>query len=287
MLSPVPQELDGEHVEEDGGQFDVARQEEVVDVADARHVGGEYLAVLYVQPKELVEVGEDCLVAGGSVGGAEDGDHLETLSKKFVVGVKVNRGINRDCCVDGGAELATLDGVGRTGFEIGRARREGGNFHGVREGVVVIKTFLGGDTEHLELETVGRSPDGDGGCGDREARVDALVDNTRDVVRGEDGKDVEEVMIVEALKEAEVAVGEDAENDGSLGGWLGASTPHRPESGVLAPKPISVGRKEAVARGTGTLTTGGTGQPLEPPGGREIWAWSWEMKPRWAIFSWE
>ena len=44
----VPQALDGENVEEDGGQLDANRQKEVVDVAYARHVGGELLAVLHV-----------------------------------------------------------------------------------------------------------------------------------------------------------------------------------------------------------------------------------------------
>ena len=39
--------------------------------------------------------------------------------------------------------------------------------------------------------------------------------------------------------------------------------------------------------GTETVAMGGTGQPLEPPGGRELWAWSWEMKPGWAIRSWK
>ena len=33
---PVPEALDDEYVEEDGGQLDAARQEEVVDVADAQ-----------------------------------------------------------------------------------------------------------------------------------------------------------------------------------------------------------------------------------------------------------
>ena len=27
--------------------------------------------------------------------------------------------------------------------------------------------------------------------------------------------------------------------------------------------------------GTGTVTTGGTGQPPELPGGRELWTWLW------------
>ena len=79
--------------------------------------------------------------------------------------------------------------------------------------------------------------------------------------------EVAEVATAE-LEEAEVAMAGGAENDGSLGGWLDASTPHRPEGGALAPKPISVGRREAVASGTGTVATGDTGQPLEPPGGR-------------------
>ena len=48
---PVTQALDGEHVEEYGGQLDAARQEEVSDVLDARHIGGEFLAVLHAQPK--------------------------------------------------------------------------------------------------------------------------------------------------------------------------------------------------------------------------------------------
>ena len=77
-------------------------------------------------------------------------------------------------------------------------------------------------------------------------------------------------MLVEALEEAEVAVAECEDGDGYLGGWSDASTPHRTECGALAPKTISVGRREAVAGGTGTVTTGGTVQPLYPPGGREL-----------------
>ena len=101
------------------------------------------------------------------------------------------------------------------------------------------------------------------------------------------GVGVEEAMLVEVLEEAKVAMAEGADAYGSLGGWLDASTAHTPEGGVLAPKPISVGRIEAVAGVNGMVTTGGTGHPLEPPGGRELWAWAWEMKPGWAIRSWE
>ena len=184
---PVPQALGGEHVEEDGGQIDAACQEEVVDVSDTQHVGGDLLSVLHIQPEDLVEVGEYCLVAGRSVGGEEDGDHFETFSDEIIAGVKVRRGITGDQCVDGGAELATLDDVGCVGFELGRAWREGGNIHSVGEGEFVIKPVLGGSAERLELETVGRSPDGNGGCGSYKARVDKLVNNVCDVVRGQYG----------------------------------------------------------------------------------------------------
>ena len=97
-------------------------------------------------------------------------------------------------------------------------------------------------------------------------------------------------MLAEALEEAEVSVvggADDNDNYGFLGGWLDASTPHRPEGGALALKPVSVGMREAVAGGTGTVTTGGTGHPMDPPCGRELWAWSWAMKHGWAIRSWE
>ena len=69
-------------------------------------------------------------------------------------------------------------------------------------------------------------------------------------------------MLVEALEEAEVAVAEGADGDGSLGGWSDASTPHRLQGGALSLKPITVGRREAVVGGTGTVITGGTGHPL-------------------------
>ena len=95
-------------------------------------------------------------------------------------------------------------------------------------------------------------------------------------------------MLAEALEEAEVAVAggaDDDDNDGSVVGWLDASTPHRPEGSAPAPKRVSVWRRKAVAGGTGTVITGGTGQPLELPGGRELWAWSWVMKPGWEICS--
>ena len=73
---------------------------------------------------------------------------------------------------------------------------------------------------------------------------------------------------MEALDEAEVVVSEVADDNGSLRGWSYTPTSHRPEGGALVPKPISVGRREDVASGTGTVTTGVTGQPLEPPDGR-------------------
>ena len=62
-----------------------------------------------------------------------------------------------------------------------------------------------------------------------------------------------------------------ATNEQSVSLWshllLGsdASTPHRTEGDALAPKPISVGRREAVAGGTGTVTMVGTGKPLDLP----------------------
>ena len=102
-------------------------------MADAQHVGGKLLAVLYVQPEELVEVGEDRLFAGESVGGAEDGDHFETFAVEVVAGVEVRRGVTGDCYTDSGADLATLDGVGRGGFELGRSRSKGGHLNGVGE----------------------------------------------------------------------------------------------------------------------------------------------------------
>ena len=101
------------------------------------------------------------------------------------------------------------------------------------------------------------------------------------------GESVEDAMLVEALEETEIAVAEGADNDGLLGGFLDASNPHRPEGGALAPKPISVGRREAVVGCTGTVTAGGTGQPPETPGGRELWAWLWAMKLGLEICSWE
>ena len=52
----------------------------------------------------------------------------------------------------------------------------------------------------------------------------------------------------------------------------------------LAPKPVSVRKREAVDDGTGMVTTGTPGQPLEELlGRRELWAWLWEMKPGWKI----
>ena len=60
--------------------------------------------MLHVQPEELVKVGEDRLVAGGSIGGTEDGDHFKALTDKVVAGVKVSCGVTEDCRVDGGAE---------------------------------------------------------------------------------------------------------------------------------------------------------------------------------------
>ena len=51
-------------------------------MADARHVGDKHLAMLHVQLNGMVEVGKDCLVAGGIVGSAEDGDHLEILANE-------------------------------------------------------------------------------------------------------------------------------------------------------------------------------------------------------------
>ena len=88
-----------------------------------------------------------------------------------------------------------------------------------------------------------------------------------------------------ALEEAEVVVAGGADDDGLLGGWSDAYTPHMAEGGALALNPVSMGRREAVAGGTGTVTTGGTSQPLDPKGGRELWAWSWAMKPGWEIRS--
>ena len=76
---------------------------------------------------------------------------------------------------------------------------------------------------------------------------------------------------------------EGADEDGLLGVWSDAFTPHRLEGSALAPKPNYVGRREAVDRGTGTVTMGGTGHPLEPLGGRELWAWLWAMKHGWVI----
>ena len=99
------------------------------------------------------------------------------------------------------------------------------------------------------------------------------------------GEGVEESILVEALQEAYVAVAEGADNDGSLGGWLYVATPHRPAGSALAPKPISLGMREAVSGGTGMVTTGGTVQTLEPPGGRELWVWPWAIKSGWAIRS--
>ena len=91
------------HIKEDKCQLDTAHLEEVTDVPDALHVGGELLAVLHAHLKELVEVGKCCLVAGGSVGGTEDGDHFETLADKVVAGVKVYCGVTRYYYVDVGA----------------------------------------------------------------------------------------------------------------------------------------------------------------------------------------
>ena len=65
---------------------------------------------------------------------------------------------------------------------------------------------------------------------------------------------MEEAMIVEALEEAEGDVAEGADDDGLLGGWSDASTPHGPEGGAMAPKPIYVGRREDVTGSTGTVT---------------------------------
>ena len=81
--------------------------------------------------------------------------------------------------------------------------------------------------------------------------------------------EVAEVATV-VLEEAKVAVAGGADTDGLLGGWLDTSTPYRTEGGALAPKMVFVGRREAVAGGTGTVTTGGNGQPLDPPGGRKL-----------------
>ena len=50
--------------------------------------------------------------------------------------------------------------------------------------------------------------------------------------------EVEEVAAA-ALEEAEVVVTGGADDGGSMGGWLDASKPHRPEGGALAPKPCS------------------------------------------------
>ena len=81
---------------------------------------------------------------------------------------------------------------------------------------------------------------------------------------------MEDFMRVAALEEAEVAVVEGTDNDGSLGGYADTSTPHQPESGALAPKLIAMGRREDVVSGTGKVITGGTGHPLNLPGGREL-----------------
>ena len=90
-----------------------------------------------------------------------------------------------------------------------------------------------------------------------------------------------------ALEEAEVTMVGRTDNDGFLGGWSDISTTSRPEGGALAPKPVFMGRRETVDGGTRAVTMGGTGQPLEPPGGGELWAWVWEMKTGWTIRSWE
>ena len=170
-------------------KLDASCQEEVADVVDARHVGGELLAVLYVQPEELVELGKDCLVTGGSIGGAEDGDHFKTLADEVVTGVEVCRSVTRDLCIDGGAELATLGGVGCIGFEIGCSRRKGRHLHGVGEGAVLIEPVVGGAAERLELETMERSLERNVGCRGLEASVDALYDDSSDIVHSQGGGD--------------------------------------------------------------------------------------------------
>ena len=53
--------------------------------------------------------------------------------------------------------------------------------------MAVIEPVLGCTAERLDLETVGRILDRNGRCGGLQARVDALVDDTRDVVSDQDG----------------------------------------------------------------------------------------------------